>query len=91
MSPSLEVRREILSRTILEMVADGFTVISREDTAVVFSEGKKANHILHLLLSIVTFGLWLPVWIIVGVNGRERRRLVSVDENGELQVTYLKR
>lgn len=26
----------------------------------------KANHILHLLLSIITFGLWLIVWFFVG-------------------------
>ena len=26
-----------------------------------------ANHILHLILSIVTVGFWLPVWLLVGV------------------------
>lgn len=29
------------------------------------------NHILHLILSVITFGLWIPVWIIVSiVNSR---------------------
>jgi len=23
------------------------------------------NHVLHLLLSLVTFGLWLPIWILI--------------------------
>lgn len=23
------------------------------------------NHVLHLLLSLVTMGLWLPIWIVV--------------------------
>lgn len=27
------------------------------------------NHILHLLLSIVTVGLWLPVWLILSLGG----------------------
>lgn len=27
------------------------------------------NHILHLLLSLVTFGLWLVVWLLLILNG----------------------
>lgn len=30
------------------------------------------NHVLHLLLSIVTSGLWVPVWIIVAAKNRRR-------------------
>lgn len=30
------------------------------------------NHILHLLLSLVTMGLWLPVWLIVGATSDPR-------------------
>lgn len=26
---------------------------------------KRPNHILHLLLALVTCGLWIPVWILV--------------------------
>ena len=26
---------------------------------------KKTNHILHLLLSVITAGFWVPVWIMV--------------------------
>lgn len=28
---------------------------------------KRVNHILHLLLTIFTAGLWLPVWIIIAM------------------------
>ena len=28
----------------------------------------KTNHILHLLLSIVTAGFWIPIWILVAIN-----------------------
>jgi len=27
------------------------------------------QHILHLLLTVFTGGLWLPVWIILGIRG----------------------
>ena len=26
-------------------------------------ERPKANHVLHLVLSVVTIGLWLPMWL----------------------------
>lgn len=29
---------------------------------MVRAEWSGCNHVLHLLLSLVTFGLWLPVW-----------------------------
>jgi hypothetical protein len=39
-------------------------------------EDQKTSHVLHLLLSLITFGLWVPVWILVAVSHRiERARL----------------
>lgn len=29
------------------------------------AEKQAPNHVLHLLLSIVTLGLWVPVWILL--------------------------
>ncbi|KKN68331.1 hypothetical protein LCGC14_0452070 [marine sediment metagenome] len=29
---------------------------------------KGTNHILHLILSLLTFGLWLPVWIFISIK-----------------------
>lgn len=28
---------------------------------------KKVNHVLHFVLTILTFGMWLPVWLIVAI------------------------
>ena len=44
---------------------------------VVMVRGRRPNHILHLLLSVVTVGLWLPVWLLVGLGAREHRVVVS--------------
>lgn len=36
----------------------------------------RTNHILHLLLSIFTFGFWIPVWLLVTLSNKlERDRL----------------
>jgi len=34
----------------------------------VLAQKKTANHILHLLLSIFTAGLWIIMWILVGIR-----------------------
>ena len=31
-------------------------------------EKQSASHVLHLLLSIVTFGVWLPVWFLCALS-----------------------
>ena len=40
------------------------------------SKKKSTSHVLHLILSLVTVGLWIPVWIIVALsNSIENRRI----------------
>ena len=40
------------------------------------SKKKKTSHVLHLILSLITFGFWVPVWIIVTLsNSIENRRI----------------
>lgn len=38
-----------------------------EDDRMVLAEKQTPNHVLHLLLAIVTVGLWLPIWILISV------------------------
>lgn len=39
-------------------------------------ESRRPNHILHLLLSLVTAGLWIPIWFLMSINDAlERGRL----------------
>lgn len=39
-----------------------------EDDRMVLAEKQTPNHILHLLLSIVTAGVWIIVWILVALG-----------------------
>ena len=45
-------------------------------------EGHRVNHVLHLLLSLCTFGLWIIVWVSLAVMGGEKRELFQVDAYG---------
>jgi len=36
----------------------------------------RTNHILHLLLSVLSVGLWTPIWLLVTVsNANERSKI----------------
>lgn len=34
----------------------------------------RPNHVLHLLLSIITFGGWIPVWFLISAVSAIRRK-----------------
>lgn len=40
-------------------------------------EKYKTNHILHLLLSVLTAGFWIPVWVIVAISNANERAKVN--------------
>lgn len=37
-------------------------------------DGTKVNHILHLILSIITAGIWIIVWILIVISASSERR-----------------
>ena len=38
----------------------------------------QTSHILHLILSLISVGIWIPIWILVAVsNGLERAKVES--------------
>ena len=63
-------------------VLQGYRVESQTDFQAVLVRGRRVNHILHLFLSIFTCGLWIIVWLALGLFGGEKRDVVRVDERG---------
>lgn len=47
--------------------------VPQQPTQMVTYSKKKTNHVLHLLLSIVTVGVWIPVWIVIAVVNSMRK------------------
>ena len=82
---SPEVRKAALAKRIQYLVnVDMCRVESQSDYQAVLVSGKKVNHVLHLILTLLTFGLWVFVWIGLVIFGGEKRRMVSVDEYGQV-------
>ena len=83
---SPERRRELLSQAVQAQVVKGGRIESRGETDATVVFGHRVNHILHLILSIVTLGVWVVVWIIISLTGGEKRTLIAVDEFGAVNV-----
>ena len=55
-----------------------------QEVAVLLSKKKKTNHLLHLILSILTAGIWLILWILVAAsNGSENAKIDKAIAKGK--------
>jgi len=77
-------RSAILDQELVKIVGKGGNVIARAPTSAVVAFGQPVNHVLHLLVSVLLCGLWLPVWLLIAATSGERRITLMVDEDGAL-------
>lgn len=79
-------RRELLDHEVVRKIGIYKGRLAHQtDVEAVIITGKPVNHVLHLLLSVLTLGLWLLVWPFVAIGGGERRVVLRVDEQGEVR------
>ena len=85
---NLEDRQSRLSQAISSRTMQGWNIVDRNDSecqAVLMLPGKKINHILHLILTLVTCGAWGIIWIIMlALRKKEQRVRISIDEQGNM-------
>jgi hypothetical protein len=70
-------------------VGHGWHVESQTDyQAVLIRPGTRVHHLLHVVLSVLTLGIWIPVWITIAVlKKRDKHKVVQVDGLGNVTVT----
>ncbi len=73
-----EFRQQILEEQISEHIRMGWRIESVSKFSAVVVVGKPVNHILHLLLTALTFGFWAPMWVAISVFQREHRKILTV-------------
>jgi hypothetical protein len=81
---TMEERQMILSQGIATYVARGYTLESRDGTTAVVVQRQEVNHILHLLVSVFTCGLWVIVWLILAISSSAHTVTMHVDEYGNV-------
>jgi hypothetical protein len=79
-----------LAQAIARQIAQGYRVESQSDFQAVVVKGKRPSHLLHLVLTIITLGLWAIVWIVLSLTMHVHRRLVTVNEVGNTTVQHVK-
>lgn len=79
-----EEKRALLSQAIARAVAAGARVESQSDAMAILVSGRRVNHVLHLILSVCTLGVWLLVWGALVIFGGEKRTVLQVDDYGNI-------
>ncbi len=79
-------RKSLLAQYVANNSAAGWRVESQSDYQVVMTKGKKTNHVLHLILTLVTCGFWGIVWIILAVVNKTSKQILAVDDFGNVRV-----
>jgi zinc-ribbon domain len=63
------IRRSVLAQAVqVEVLAGGRVETQGDFNAALRFGGKPVNHIRHLLLTLVTLGLWVLVWIALAIS-----------------------
>jgi hypothetical protein len=75
-------RKETLDRALQDWAAKGWRIETRSDHQAMVARGKEISHLLHLVLTLITLGVWVIVWLLVAAFGGVKRRLLTVDEYG---------
>lgn len=83
-APTAEDRQYALAARVAHWVKWGYRPESQTPEQAVLVTGRRPNHILHVILSVITLGLWLVVWFLVACFSGEKRKTVSVMADGRL-------
>ena len=77
----------ILARRVDHYVANGYQIETSTDHVVTLARGKRVNHTLHVILSVVTLGGWLTIWALLSRFGGRRIATIRLLPNGKLDET----
>jgi len=80
----LERRSEILTNYLHQATATGWRIESQGPSSATLVSGQPINHVLHLLLTLVTCGLWGVIWLVISMDTTMKRASVLVDETGQV-------
>jgi hypothetical protein len=79
------VRRERLLEIAVDIeVLGGATVVNRSSDGVTLAYQRTVTHLGHLILTLMTGGVWGIVWLAVILNRRENRVRYEVDPWGNI-------
>ena len=81
------VSHEKLEDVVADRVQEGWRLESQSGKVASLIKGKRVNHILHVIFSVITLGFWAIIWMNVVAWGGERRLTLKVESDGSVLET----
>lgn len=79
-------RKAALAQAISQEVASNkWRVESQSDFQAILAKGQSTAHVLHLILTVVSAGIWAIVWIIRAIVNRRQTLILTVDDYGHVR------
>ncbi len=79
-------RKQLAENRIAQYLKGGWTVERVGDFQFVVTYVNRVNHVVHAILSLLTAGFWLLVWLFLALTRKTTRMTVRVNEYGEFIV-----
>lgn len=81
-------RARSLDDAVARLVADrhGRVGFHSGERAVIFT-GRPVNHLLHLVITVLTAGAWVLPWLIITITNHEDAHTLTVDDAGVVSET----
>jgi hypothetical protein len=74
-------RKMRLGQAVQAEVMQGGVIESQSDFTAIIRYGKPINHILHLILTLLTCGLWGIVWIVIWIISNQEKKSIALQIN----------
>lgn len=81
-----DVRKQKLAQAIQNEVAKGGRIESQSDYSAIVRYEKPVNHVLHLILTLITIGFWSWVWLLLWILAMVAKQTITlnVDDYGNV-------
>lgn len=79
-----------LAIAVAGQAASGWRVEVQTPWQAVLANPNHVNHILHLLVSVFTGGLWLPFWLLIALTSRPSTITLTAYSDGSVGRTFTK-
>jgi hypothetical protein len=80
-------RTRLLDQVLDEELLKGAGVLARRPFEATLAYRRPVSHVLHAILSVVTGGLWVVVWIVMAIARTDDRVRLEVDPQGHVWVS----
>ena len=79
-----ETKKRLAQVVADEVSLNGWRVAMQHEDRVVLEKGKPINHLLHVILDVITGGVWLLVHVPLWAINRRQVKVITVDEFGNV-------